>query len=99
MISYKNTSPYFSTKRVDNYLDLLEFRPVPAYASDVRTTLDQTYQYRPDLLANDLYGTPDLWWVFAVRNVNVIRDPIFDFKAGITIFLPNINTIKMALGI
>lgn len=99
MSVYKKTSPYFSTPTVNGYLDLLEYRPIPAFPSDVKHQIDLVHQYRPDLLSSDLYGTPDLWWVFAVRNVNVIQDPIFDFRAGVTIFIPNIDTINQALGI
>jgi hypothetical protein len=99
MTTYRKTSPYFNTPVVNGYLDLLEYRTIPALVSDVRHQIGEQHQYRPDLLSYDLYGTPDLWWVFAVRNVNVIKDPIFDFRAGTTIYLPNIDTINQALGI
>ena len=61
--------------------------------------VNHAYQYRPDLLALDLYEDSALWWVFAQRNPNVIKDPIWDFRAGIKIFLPKITTLKTALGI
>ena len=99
MTTYKKTSPYYDTPVTNGYLDYLQFRSIPAQASDVRHEIDAVHQYRPDLLASDLYGDPDLWWVFAVRNVNVIKDPIFDFRTGRTIYIPNIDTIKRALGI
>jgi hypothetical protein len=50
-------------------------------------------------LANDLYGDPNLWWVFAARNPNMIEDPIFDFVAGRAIYIPKQETIDAALGI
>jgi hypothetical protein len=40
-----------------------------------------------------------LWWVFAVRNPNVIKDPIFDFFPGQTIYIPNKNTLTTYLGL
>lgn len=46
------------------------------------------YQYRPDKIANDYYGTPDLWW--KVMEANGIYD-IADFVAGVTIFLPELS--------
>jgi hypothetical protein len=41
----------------------------------------------------------ELWWVFSMRNPNIIQDPIFDLTSGIAIYLPKIGTIKSALGI
>jgi len=40
------------------------------------------------LLAYDLYNDTKLWWVFAQRNMDIIKDPIYDIEAGTTIFLP-----------
>lgn len=42
--------------------------------------------YRPDLLSYDIYGTVDVWW--KIMEVNKIYD-ISDFKAGITVMLPD----------
>jgi hypothetical protein len=44
-------------------------------------------EYRPDLVAFDIYGFPDIWW--KIMEVNGIQD-ILDFKAGRTIFLPSL---------
>lgn len=99
MTQYRKTSPYFNTEITNGYLDFLNFRTIPSLPSDIRHTLTEVHQYRPDLLSYDLYNTPELWWVFAVRNMNVIKDPIFDFRAGTTIFIPNIDTINRALGL
>lgn len=99
MTLYKKTSPYFNTEITNGYLDFLNYRDFPAYESDLSYQIKQVHEYRPDLLSSDLYGTPDLWWVFAVRNINIIKDPIFDFRAGKTIRIPNINNINRALGI
>ena len=52
-------------------------------------TIENKYDRRPDLLAYDLYGDTRLWWVFVRRNMNKIQDPINDFRAGITIRLPD----------
>lgn len=43
------------------------------------------YEYRPDLVSADVYGTPDFWW--KVLESNNISD-IFNFKAGLNIRLP-----------
>lgn len=44
-------------------------------------------EYRPDLVSNRVYGTPDFWW--RIMEYNNIKD-IFDFKAGRNIVLPNV---------
>jgi hypothetical protein len=49
-------------------------------------------------MAYDLYGDEKLWWVFAVRNKDVIQDSIYDMLAGQRIYLPTTNTLK-SLGI
>jgi hypothetical protein len=99
-VEYKRTSPYFDTKVVNNkYLDVLNFRRIPATSSDVEYTITETYKLRPDLLAFDLYKSSDLWWVFVARNPNVLKDPVFDFVVGTKIYLPNKNTIDKALGL
>jgi alpha-L-fucosidase len=73
-------------------------RPIPKENDDLTFTINTTYQYRPDLLAFDLYGIAGLWWVFYQRNPNTLQAPPMDFKAGILIYLPKITTLKSALG-
>jgi len=41
---------------------------------------------RLDLLANDFYGTPQLWWVLA--SVNNILDPLVSVPEGTSIRVP-----------
>lgn len=98
MSLYNSYSPYFTTEIVNDYLDILNFRDIPVLSDDTLFTLTSTYQYRPDLLAYDLYKDHRLWWVFAVRNKNVLKDPVFDMEAGVKIYLPKLSTIKKALG-
>jgi hypothetical protein len=57
------------------------------------------YNLRPDLLANDLYNDGRLWWVFAQRNPNTLKDPLFDFVLGVKIYIPKENVLKSSLGI
>jgi hypothetical protein len=67
--------------------------------SDVYYVLLPVYEYRPDLFAYDMYGDSHLWWVFAQRNPNRLKDPLFDFKAGVGIYVPKLTTLKNVLGI
>lgn len=96
---YNSASPYASTEITDGYLDILNFVDMPAKIDDVRFTVTGYYAYRPDLLAHDLYGNSNLWWVFAARNKDVIQDSVYDFIPGQIIFLPQLITIKSVLGI
>lgn len=100
MASYTKTSPYANTTvTASGELDLLKIRPVPADDDDFLYTVEAQYNNRPDLLAFDLYGTPKLWWVFAQRNLDVLKDPVFDMTAGTKIFLPKQSSLQKALGI
>jgi hypothetical protein len=73
-------------------------RAIPKESDDQLMQINQTYQYRPDLLALDLYDNPSLWWVFYQRNPNTLAAPPLDFRAGVQIYLPKITTLRSVLG-
>jgi hypothetical protein len=98
MAQYDATSPYFLTPYTQFFLDVMVNRPVPKQSDDIRFTINTTYQYRPDLLAYDLYGTGSLWWVFYQRNPNTLTAPPLDFVTGTEIYLPKADTLKSNLG-
>jgi hypothetical protein len=99
MATYENQSPYANTDTINGqYLDILSIRPVPAYDDDILYTIEAQYQHRPDLLAYDLYGSTKLWWVFAQRNMNVIKDPVYDMVPGTRIYLPQGSKLTEVLG-
>lgn len=98
-VIYKKTSPYYATDKFGFFLDVANMRDIPMDPSDVVYRIDAIYGNRPDLLAFDLYGDASLWWVFAMRNPNTIQDPVFDFIAGTTIYVPKKEVITAALGI
>jgi len=98
MAQYDATSPYFETPYSQFFLDSMVNRPIPKQSDDLTFVINTTYQYRPDLLAFDLYGIAGLWWVFYQRNPNTLQAPPMDFKAGTLIYLPKITTLKSALG-
>lgn len=93
-VEYQRTSPYYNTPIIGGVLDLANIPSIPKLPGDVIVTVNKTYQYRPDLLAFDLYGDPGLWWVFAVRNPNVINDPVFDMRIGKRIAVPKKETLQ-----
>lgn len=99
MATYSKYSPYYNTKTFGTFLDVLNYRTVTKNPLDIRYTITSAYRFRPDLLAADLYGSSALWWVFAARNPNVIKDPIFDFYPGQIIFIPAKENLVADLGL
>jgi hypothetical protein len=97
---YGRSSPYFTTPIIKNkFLDVMQNRAIPYNPTDVLMTITQVYEYRPDLLAFDLYNNSKLWWVFAARNPNLLGpDPYFNFKAGLGIYIPTQDTLQRVLG-
>ncbi len=96
---YSKSSPYFKTQITNNYLDFIGFRNIPTQDDDSIFEISSVYNNRPDLLAYDLYNDVNLWWVFSVRNKNIIKDPVFDFTAGTKIYIPKLTTLIEVLGI
>ena len=82
----------------NGYLDILSPRPVPINREDILFEITSEYTYRPDLLAHITYGRKDLWWVFAQRNLDILKDPIFDFVAGTKIYIPDPKELRNTLG-
>ena len=99
MAEYKSSSFYKSTSTNNFYLDVWTNRPITAENDDAIYTISSVYDQRPDLLAYDIYKDSNLWWVFAKRNPDTLKDPLFDFRTGIVIRLPKLSNLKNDLGI
>jgi hypothetical protein len=98
-VNYSKTSSYSNTETFGFFLDVANIPLIPFDPSDTAYRIDNIYEHRPDLLAYDLYGDSALWWVFSVRNPNVLQDPVYDFLPGATIYVPNKDTLTAALGL
>lgn len=85
---YRPSSVYKNTPVRDFYLDLWNPPEITATADDLRITVTPQQAGRPDLLSEQLYGTPRFWWIFAMRNPDLLPDPVNDFVAGLEIFAP-----------
>ena len=97
---YSRSSPYANTPVVNNmYLDMMVDRPIPKLSDDVYWMITTKYEFRPDLLAFDLFHNSRVWWVFASRNPDVLPNPINDFITGTYIYLPKQSTLTQTLGI
>jgi hypothetical protein len=100
MALYSAYSPYYLTGAVNNeFLDIMVDRPLPKLSDDILWTITNVYNLRPDMLAYDLYGDSKLWWVFAQRNPNRLKDPLFDFISGTEIYLPKQDTLAATYGL
>jgi hypothetical protein len=89
----KDTSQYLLTPVKNWYLDLWVPRSVPKSEFDKIAIIPPEYDQRPDLMSYKEYGTAKLWWVFAVRNPDLLNDPIQDFVSGLEIYIP-VNILK-----
>lgn len=99
MAKYNRTSPYSRTSQGQESLSILNKRMFAFEVDDIEYEIDSWYENRPDLLAHDLYGDAKLWWVFMHRNMDVITDPIWSFKAGAVIRIPKKPTLEKYLGL
>lgn len=91
MTPYDKKSPYTATAQVERYVRYLDTWTPPALTvgtDDQTIVVAGKYQNRPDLLSYDYYGTPKLWWIFAVYNSSAIKDPIYDLVAGMYLYVP-----------
>jgi len=96
---YSKSSPYYNTPTWGPFLDVWNGTTIPAANDDAVYQIDPAYNMRPDLLAHDIYQDTGLWWIFAVRNPNVILDPLMSFTTGTVIYVPSYATVRSALGI
>lgn len=93
-IIYNKSSPYYLTPQTSTYLDIWTPPSVGASSSDNILEISEAYTHRPDLLSQALYGTPRLWWVFAMVNPDIIKDPIYDLQPGIQIRVPTKSQLE-----
>lgn len=79
----------------DLYLGMNNLPKVSKTIDDEPYKIGHGYDERPDLLAERIYGNSRLWWVFALRNPDILKDPIRDFKSGVTIMLPSKQAVNI----
>ena len=89
-VKYSNSSNYSNTSMNKKYLNVYNPRLTLNNLSDNTRAIqiESKYDRRPDLLANDLYGNSKVWWIFAHYNREDLKDPLNDFRAGMTIVVP-----------
>jgi hypothetical protein len=96
---YNTVSPYYNTPKRGQFLDVWGYNNLviaPA-TTDALYQIDSAYNLRPDLLAYDMYKNTNYWWIFAVRNPDVLLDPLLSFRTGVVIYVPTMATIQQSL--
>lgn len=74
-----------------NYLETQNQTEIPANRGDFTHVVSIGEENRLDILANNYYGDPTLWWAIAMAN-NII-DP-FVIPAGSILRIPSISTLN-----
>jgi hypothetical protein len=82
----------------EGFLDINSLPKIPEDAFEIDYKIKEAHNGRPDILAMELYGSPRLWWVFALKNPDIIKDPLNDFKPGVIIKIPSPDTVKSFVG-
>jgi hypothetical protein len=98
-LTFKKDSFLKNAGVLDNtFLDINNLPVLPPNVNDEEYVINAMYNERPDLLAYELYGSTRLWWVFSLRNPDLLKDPIRDFKEGLKIFLPSAENVNILGG-
>lgn len=95
--TYSNYSEYKNTPQTSWYLDVYQDTGFVSDVSDQDYVIETKYKYRPDRLAEDLYGNSALLYLFVLVNDN-ISDPIFDMIPGNTIKVPTRSRVQEFFG-
>lgn len=92
--TYNKSSPYYLTPQTSTYLDIWNPPGLQPDQTDLILNVTDRYTQRPDILSQDLYGTPRLWWVFALVNPDILKDPIYDLVVGMEIRCPDKSRLQ-----
>lgn len=69
------------------FWDVPDFPEITPRADDTSINVDDRNEMRLDLIANEVYGDPQLWWVIAVAN-NIQLIPT-EIKRGSKLRIPS----------
>ena len=69
------------------YYKNIEYPNIPVSIDDIYIITNSTD--RLDLLANDFYGDPHLWWIISRANPEKIKRDSFFMKPGVEIRIPS----------
>lgn len=88
MVEFSEYSLYTNTPVNQFYRGYYEPIEIPKDTSDMFVLIPSEYNHKPGKLANLLYGSPRLSWIFSYFNRELLSDPLFDFTEGLLIRCP-----------
>jgi len=69
------------------YLDTAKLPKIRKTKGDI-VVVPPECENRIDLFSYQQYGSSRLWWIIVLANADLIRDPIWDFRSGLKLFVP-----------
>ena len=69
------------------YLDIAKLPKLSNVTGDM-VVVPMECENRIDLFSFQQYGSSRYWWLIALANADIIKDPIWDFTAGLTVIVP-----------
>lgn len=98
LVEYRKSSPLYNTPQTTWFLGNYVDRELYREGSDTLTVISSKYNLRPDLMSYKLYGTVDYRMTFMMLNPDLLKDPIYDFITGITIYTATLERLRSFLG-
>lgn len=84
-------------RKKDFYLDVVKMPSIDMSQGDY-VQVPPECDNRIDLFSYQQYKTSRLWWIVAMANADIIADPIWDFRSGMTVFVPRNQLIGENFG-
>ena len=84
---YTSKSYLYNANYNKFYLDVAKLPSMKNVKGDYAVVPPEC-ENRIDLFSYQQYGSSRLWWVIALANADLIKDPLWDFKAGVTLLIP-----------
>ena len=97
MATYKTNSVYALSPMDSGKLGIWEPPDFEITGNESTMIISRHYRNRPDLLSQELYGTPQLWWVIKMINPDKLNDPVWDFVEGLEILTPSPSEVSAYL--
>jgi hypothetical protein len=88
MPTYDNKSYLRETGFTSFYLDVAKL-PSMTGVSTKTVVVPPECDNRIDLFSFQQYGSSRYWWMIALANADAIKDPIWDFRSGMTVLVPD----------
>ena len=97
-MDYDRYSPYKNTSQTSWYLDIYNPIKIVEADDDEFFTIPAEYNCKPMAYAKYKYNSERLYYIFAITNPDIIKDPIYDFKVGVKIRVPTYERIQKLFG-